>query len=341
MAFAFAAAEDLTPRRAEALLAGPDTLFFHARGKLAASLAAGKFKLLAAFAAHAAAAGWGVRILQYSAASRAMVEAGGHLHVLMEDHPLYAPNCFHAVPSYLRGYWYFDEVASRNNSSHRLRPFDPRPMSEAFGNRFQAKLLEQFAGKNFSKFSQAGRGGEAIAPGCIVYFAQDFLPPRFHKHYMSVTGMIDAGLAARGARAFHIKPHPNQSPAELATLKAYHRPEAGVFVTNASIHDLLAACDLVLTLTSAVGFEGFIHGKPLVLGGQTDFGQNAVTLTDPARMADAMAEALARDWPHGRFLVWYLKRNCLEDSPRALPALLERVHAKGYAFADAEGRGFY
>lgn len=341
MAFTLSTPEDLTPRRAEALLAGPDTLFFHARGKLADGLAAGKFKLLAAFGAHAAAAGWGVRILHHTATSRAMVEAGGHLHVLMEDNPLYAPNCFHAVPSYLRGYWYFDEVASRNNSSHRLRKFDPRPMSDTFAIGFQARLLEQFAGQNLSKFSQANRGAEAIAPGSVAFFAQDFLPPRFHKHYMSVTRMIDAGLAARGARPFYIKPHPNQTAAELAILKAYHRPDQGVFVSTASIHDLLAACDLVLTLTSAVGFEGFLHGKPLVLGGQTDFGQNAVTLTDPARMAEAMAEALARDWPHARFLVWYLKQTCLEDSPRALPALLDRVHAKGYAFADAAGRGFY
>ena len=341
MAFAFSAPEDVSARRAETLLAGPDTLFFHARGKLADSLSAGKFKLLAAFAAHAAACGWGVRILNYAATSREMAMAGGHLHVLMEDNPLYAPNCFHSVPSYLRGYWYFDEVASRNNSSHRLRKFDPRPMSDTFAKGFQAKLLDQFAGNNFSKFPQAMRGSEVINPGAIAFFAQDFLPPRFHKHYMTVTQMIDAGLAARGARPFYIKPHPNQSAAELATLAAYHRPDKGVHVTNASIHDLLAACDLVLTLTSAVGFEGFMHGKPLVLGGQTDFDHNAVTLTNPGRMAEAMAEALARDWPHAKFLVWYLKQNCLEDSPRALPALLERVHAKGYAFADAEGRGFY
>ena len=341
MAFAFSAPEDVSARRAETLLGGPDTLFFHARGKLADSLSAGKFKLLAAFAAHAAACGWGVRILNYAATSREMVMAGGHLHVLMDDNPLYAPNCFHSVPSYLRGYWYFDEVASRNNSSHRLRKFDPRPMSDAFARGFQAKLLDQFAGRNFSKFPQAERGGEAIRPGCIAFFAQDFLAPRHHKHYMTVPQMIDAGLAACAGRAFYIKPHPNQTPDELAVLARYHRPDQGIFVTHASIHDLLAACDLVLTLTSAVGFEGFIHGKPLILGGQTDFGQNAVTLTNPARMAEALAEALARDWPHAKFLVWYLKQNCLEDSPRALPALLERVHAKGYAFADAKGAGFY
>ena len=341
MAFAFDPPQELTPRLFQALVAGPDRLIFHARGKLAESLHGGKFRLLGAFAAHAFAAGWPVTILTYGPQSRPLVEAGGHLHVLMEDQPLYAANCVHAVPSYLRGYWYFDEVASRNNSSHRLRRFDPRPMAAAYADAFQAKLLAQFAGRNLSKFPQSARGEVAVKTGSIALFAQDFLPPRHHRHYMSVPDLIDATIAARGRRPLYIKPHPNQTTDELARLQRYHDPERGVHLTHGSIHDLLAACDLVVTLTSAVGFEGFIHGKPLVLAGQSDFGQNAVTLTDPARMPDAIAAALAQNWPHAKFLVWFLKQNCLEDHPRALPELLARVQRKGYPFADAARQGFY
>lgn len=341
MAFAFDPPQDPSPKLFDALVGGTDRLIFHARGKLADSLCAGKFKLLAALAAHAAAAGWPVIILHYGPQSRALVEAGGNLHILMEDQPLFTANCFHSVPSYLRGYWYFDEVASRNNSTHRLRRFDPRPMSAAYADAFQAKLLEQFAGRNLSKFAQAERGEFTVETGCIALFAQDFLVPRHHRHYMSVPELIAATKAARGMRPLYIKPHPNQTNAELAELQRHHDPAGGVHVTRASIHDLLAACDLVVTLTSAVGFEGFIHDKPLVLAGHTDFGQNAVTLTDPARMPDAIAAALSQPWPHAKFLVWFLKQNCLEDHARALPELLARVHRKGYAFADLTGQGFY
>ena len=158
---------------------------------------------------------------------------------------------------------------------------------------------------------------------------------------MSVPALIAATKAARGKRPLYIKPHPNQTADELAELQRHHDPAGGVHVTRASIHDLLAACDLVVTLSSAVGFEGFVHGKPLVLAGQTDFGQNAVTLTDPARMPAAIAAALSHLWPHAKFLVWFLKQNCLEDHPRALPELLARVQRKGYPFADAARQGFY
>ena len=46
-------------------------------------------------------------------------------------------------------------------------------------------------------------------------------------------------------------------------------------ITTASIHDLLAACDCALTVTSAVGFEAFLHKKPVVLGGQDLGGSSA------------------------------------------------------------------
>ena len=97
----------------------------------------------------------------------------------------------------------------------------------------------------------------------------------------------------------------------------------------------------MLTLTSAVGFEAFLHKKPVVLAGQTDFGQNAITVTDPASVGAAIEAAIARKWPHEKFLVWFLKQNCLDDNPRSLPELMARVHAKGYGFADPDRRGFF
>ena len=96
----------LTPDRLDSL---PDTLFFHAREKLAATLIRGGFRLLGALADHATASGWGVEVVPYSRETQDLSTAqGGHLHIYLEDRPLYAPNAIHAVPGYLRGFWYFD-----------------------------------------------------------------------------------------------------------------------------------------------------------------------------------------------------------------------------------------
>lgn len=329
----------LTPDRLADL---PPTLFFHARAKLAQALEKRHFKLLTAFADHARGQGWRVEVLDAAAGQHEIAaDFPQHLHVFMEDRPFYARNIFHCVPSYVRGYWFFDQIGTRNNSLARLAPFDAEAVPKRKAERFLAKLQSEFVSQNRSKFEQAPRGAEAIEPGCLAFFAQDFKPPKHHAHYLSVPQMIEAAIAAKGQRALYIKPHPNQSFDELETLSRYHDPSQGVHVVTASIHDLLAACDCALTLSSAVGFEAFLHGKPVVLGGQVDFWQNAITLTDAAQMPGALAAAMARDWPHAGFLHWYLQLFCLEDRPEDLPRLLARLHQRGYALGDASGAGFF
>ncbi|MES2436330.1 MAG: hypothetical protein V4586_21155 [Pseudomonadota bacterium] len=327
---------------AERLADLPPTLFFHARAKLAQALEKRHFKLLTAFADHARAQGWRVEILDGIAGQHEVAAAfPQHLHVFMEDRGFYARNIFHCVPSYLRGYWFFDQIGTRNNSLQRLAPFDASSVPRRKAERFLAGLAPQFTEGNRSKFEQAPRGSEAIEPGCLAFFTQGFKPPSHHAHYLTAPQMIDAAIAAKGGRALYIKPHPNQNFDELEVLSRYHAPARGVHVVTASIHDLLGACDCALTLSSAVGFEAFLHRKPVVLGGQTDFWQNGITLTDPAKMAEALAAAMARDWPHAAFLHWYLQQFCLEDRAEDLPRLLARLHQRGYALGDLAGAGFF
>lgn len=327
---------------AERLADLPPTLFFHARAKLALALEKRHFKLLTAFADHARAQGWRVEVVD-SAVGQHEIAASHpqHLHVFMEDRGFYARNIFHCVPSYLRGFWFFDQIGTRNNSLQRLAPFDAASVPRRKAERFLTTLVAEFVTPNRSKFEQAPRGGEAIEPGCLAFFAQDFKPPKHHAHYLTIPQMIEAAIAAKGQRALYIKPHPNQSFDELEVLSRYHAPARGVHVVTASIHDLLAACDCALTLSSAVGFEAFLHRKPVVLGGQVDFWQNAITLTDAVKMPEAIAAATTRDWHHAAFLHWYLLQFCLEDRAEDLPRLLARLHQRGYALGDLAGAGYF
>lgn len=300
-------------------------------------LTGGSFRLLSALARHAG-AHLPVAVVAYDADSHAAAADPTHVHILMEDRPLYAPTAFHCVPSYLHGFWFFDEVATRNNSSARLARFDPRVIAAPFADALARRLADRFVARNRSKFDQPPRG-QPVPAGCLAFFAQDFRTPLHHRHHMTVPRMLDALIAARGDRPVVIRAHPNQKPDEIAALADRIGP--GVSVSHASIHDILAACACTVTVTSACAFEGFLHGRPAVLGGQTDFAQNAVTLTDPARMADALAAATGRDWPHDRFLAWYLTKHCVRDRVADLPELLARMHRKGIAWADPAGRGFY
>ncbi|MEH7826955.1 hypothetical protein [Gemmobacter denitrificans] len=330
------------PEWLQAADALPPSLIFHTKGPHADRLLQGGFQLLSALAGHAAQAGWGVEAVTFTPASPmlAAADSGRHLHILMEDHPAYGPRVFHAVPGYLRGWWFFDEVATRNNSSIRLRHFDPRTIKPDFAQRFCDRLRTRFAGRNFSKFPQEQRGSQPVPEDCLAVFAQGFKVPPHQTHHMGVLPLIHAVIAARDGRPVVIKPHPKNTLEELSALEALHDPGAGVHVMDASIHDILAACLCAISVTSAVAFEGFLHGKPAVVAGQVDFAQNLVTLTDPNRMAEAIAAALARDWPHDRFVTWYLRHNCVEDRAESLTEILGRLHRKGIRLGD-QGPGFY
>lgn len=324
-----------------ALTGRRELLVFHARNKLAATLTRGGFRLMSALADHALGQGWQVEVVPYTPEGQDLATAcGGHLHIYMEDRPVYAPNALHCVPGYLRGWWYADEVGNRNNSANRLADFDPRMVAAEFANRFHGRVANRFIGENQSKFPQAP-GGFGLSPGYLAFFAQDFQTPRFHRHYLTVPQLLQAALAARGDRPLVIKPHPNNSPDERAFLMTHHAPDRGVHVTDASIHAILPGAACVLTVTSAVGFEAFLHRKPVVLAGQSDFGQNAVTLTDPVRLPEAIGAAIARDWPHEKFVTWFLRHRLLEDRPSSLPVLLAKLQRKGIAFANIAGPGFY
>lgn len=297
-------------------------------------LTGGKFRLLTALAD---AAPVPVAVVAFDADSHAAASDPRHVHILMEDRPLFAPTAFHCVPSYLHGFWFFDEVATRNNSTARLARFDARTISAPFADGFARRLAARFIGRNRSKFDQPPRG-QTVPERCLAFFAQDFRPPQNHRNHLGVLQMLDALIAARGDRTVVIKPHPNNKPDEVAALR--DRTGPGVTMSDASIHDILAACACAVSVTSACAFEGFLHGKPAVLGGQTDFAQNAITLTDPARMGDALAATMARDWPHAQFLTWYLTKACVQDRVIDLPEVLARMHRKGIGWADP-GRGFY
>ncbi|MEL6608948.1 MAG: hypothetical protein AAFO93_08560, partial [Pseudomonadota bacterium] len=228
------------------------------------------------------------------------------------------------------------DLRSARPPSHRLRPFDPRPLSQSYADKVFAQVRAQFVEANFSKFEQAPRGA-TIEDGALVFFAQALRTPKLYPDFVSAEDMIQSAILEKGDRALYIKPHPNQSAEDRAVLEGYADPAKRVFITDASVHDLCAAASVVLTLTSACGFEAFLHETPVILGGQTDFWQNAVTLTRPDRLEDALEVARATEWPHAKFVMWYLKHNCIDESPGSYARVKARLARKGFAIGEDPG----
>lgn len=323
------------------LCSGPRSVFFHAAKEPVQVMQAGHFKLFNGIAETAQAAGLEVHLCLMSLKSVELAAQPQHLNIFFGDRPYFGQNCFHSTPTYLNGYWYFDEIAVRNNSSQRIIPFRPHTMDRSHAEQFHSKLFKRFVTANKSKFDQSKRDA-TLKPGGIFMPLQCFTPEPYAPCHTNYPDLIRQVIAVRGNRNVYLKPHPRQTYDEMKEIMEFQDQKAGIIISDASIHDHLAACEMVVTLNSAVGFEAFLHKKPVVLAGLTDFAQCATTVTTLGALAAAMDSARHKKWQYEKFLVWFLQHNCIEEkADNALARVLARIHAKGFEFADLDRRGFY
>ncbi|GLQ34610.1 hypothetical protein GCM10007939_08930 [Amylibacter marinus] len=260
-----------------------------------------------------------------------------HLHLCMLDTPRSAPNVINTVPGYIRGFWYFDRNATRNNSSIRDKKFNAFTINDQNATEFMDLIRSRTIANNQTKFAQAARRPSVIIPDSITIFAQDFNPPRYHKHFLSAQEMIDTAIENRAGRAIYIKPHPNQTSEEMADLRRYHAPENQIWVTDASIHDLMENAALTLSQSSATGFEGYLHHTPAILCGETDFHHIATTCKTTDALASALAQPVITS-EYDRYAFWFLRKNLF--MPRRAVETRRRIlkvyQQMGFDFSEPE-----
>ncbi|WP_157966283.1 hypothetical protein [Oceanibium sediminis] len=315
-------------------------IFVHARRDAAARIASGAFDFFNTLAELARASDIPIHVVHATPRSRADAAKGGrHLHVFYGGKPLAGPRILHACPTYLHGYWYCDPRGARHHSSIAAAAFDPDTIDPAGALALLGRLHGATVAANRSKYDQPARGGRALKPGGIAIFAQQPITATEGQFHIDMIPLIEAVLGANaGACPVYIKLHPRQRPDLAAAIRAFHAPDAGVEVVDVSVHDLLESCAFTVSQSSAAAFEGFIHQKPAILAGITDFAQNAVTITDARQMPAAMAEVEARAFDHARFLAWFLERQCLEPKAPDFPArLASRLGDAGFPLGPGAG----
>jgi hypothetical protein len=238
-----------------------------------------------------------------------------HLHILIKDEPRQpAKNVFYCVPSYLKGYWYFDRVGVRNNSSTRDAQFDANVIDDTRAAKFHANIHTHFIDLNVSKFVQADLDATALPDNAIFIASQKFLPIEYCPYYIDFPTLIAGTIKHRGDRPVVIKPHPMQKPNELEIINTFHDPDNGVHVINASIHAILAKTDVVITQSSAVAFEAMIHRVPSVLAGPADFHHILTTIKDASELPTAIQQAINSTPPYSAYLFWFLRERMIKPA---------------------------
>lgn len=297
-------------------------LLIHAGESWAASILSGKFDFFRRLAGVVAAHGLQTHVVAAErGASARLLAMDQHRHVVIGPRTPVGPGIWHAHPGYLRGFWYLDPLGVNMASSLAGAGFDPARIDPQKARWFWNGVTGWHLPRNLSKFPQAARVGGGLPPARSVVFLQEI--ERFARpvHWVDSLTMIRTA-AALGPT--YVKLHPAQSPETAAAVAALAADLPQVRLTTASVHDLAAAAEVVVTQNSAAGFEALLQRRPVVTCAATDYHHATLQARGAETLADAIATAPARlaGFPYDRYLYWFLGLNQFEP---AKPGFDERV----------------
>lgn len=258
--------------------------------------------------------GWQVEILRSGPKARASAPGQPGYALFHMERPTHE----HALTfrlAYHFPFWRLEDQAERWRWPVAKARFDPAGITPDAARDFAARLRRRVL-----------PGPDPVLGDHILIPLQGRIRQRRSFQTMAPLDMVEA--AARTGRPCIATLHPKErydsaDHAALAALAARFPKLILGGDTAARLRD----CAFVVTQNSAVGFDGLILGKPVVLFAQSDFHHVALNVAEfGAEAALAAAPGHAPDF--ARYLDWFLRRNSLDmmapDADARLLAAMQR-----------------
>ncbi len=237
-----------------------------------------------------------------------------HLHIIFGNRPRYGEKLMHVSPSYVWGFWYLDEVGININSTMRMRHFRPDGVDWGHAEWFYNGVANHMIAENMSRFEQPERVTSPLNPAQSVVFCQDIDDRWPREHFLTTEEMIrNAGRAAQGGTVY-VKPHPYQRAETLEKIEEQANGDPNIILTDASVHDLIDASDVVITQNSAAGFEALLHKKKVITCARSDYHHATATARSEQELREMLRSGLPQfnDFPYEKYLYWFLSDHCVE-----------------------------
>lgn len=306
---------------------GPEVgLILHMPGPMAAPDGSGLPGYLGRLFTTFTDAGARVAVRRRDPAALAAMEQTEDVHLVWQGRVRH-PRVLNTAVAYLFPFWYLDPAGVYGASSLVTAPFDPATIDPRAAQAFFERQRNRLVARRESRIAQK-REPTALPQHSIAIFLQGWSEPTERLRHMTEAEMLTAVLSDTGGRPVIVKPHPNTADPETFELIASLEGLPGVTVTDANVHDMLAAADLSVSLCSSVALEGMLHRVPAVLFGRSDLHHCAETVRAPGDWVAARERALARDWPFEAFVHWFLAGNTVNaGAPDLWARTLDRIEA--------------
>lgn len=245
--------------------------------------------------------------------SRALLETD-HFHIIVGGPAMYGPTILHAYPSYLWGFWYFDELGHGKDSSLRFAHYCPDPERREAAEYFFNGVTGYMLRENVSKLRQEPRMDAPLRPATATILCQPRETQVPGSAYLTTEQMIATAATFDRDALVYVKLHPHQSKQGRRQILEFCENHPNVKLSDASLHDLIEAARVVITQNSSAGFEALMQKKPVITCGKSDYWHATLT---PRTVADLKAaiefgpETMG-DFDYEGYFHWFLERHCLE-----------------------------
>jgi hypothetical protein len=294
----------------------PHALVIHAQPDWLAGVQDGSFDFVRKLRRHATGIGMSSRVVAAGGSASRLLFEQNHINIVVGDQPSYGPNRLHALPGYLWGFWYLDEIGVFANSSLRFARFNPGDVDGDKAAYFFNGVSGYMQRENVSKLAQEARTKSPMTPAAAVVFCQEIEEAAARQHYLNTEEMIRTTAAACRDELVYVKPHPSQSKYGRKAVLDISADYQNVRVSDASVHDLIGVSRCVVTQNSAAGFEAFMQKRCVITCAKSDYWHATLTPKKSGDLREVLTygpEAMA-DFPYEKYFYWFLAKNCLEPA---------------------------
>jgi hypothetical protein len=252
----------------------------------------------------------GVGVLMQPGFNAARHVPDGNLHIV-ENGACQMPGVLNAATAYLEGFFHVDPIGIQAASRIGAIRYDADLIDALQAQTYLAALQARFKAPRHSRYRQTKKHTD-LPKGSIAVFLQGPAVVRNGQAFCSFNAMLEAVCIGAEGRPVLVKAHPLQPELGAEIIVRARAAGHAMIETAANVHDILSACDVTVSVNSAASIEGFLHGKPAVLFGKSDYHQLVQTCLTPEDFPQTLAAALDSPPDYAKAVTWYFGQNCLD-----------------------------
>ncbi len=257
-----------------------------------------------------------LQIVRLASDRSRMLREGNGAHLIVADRPKPGPRVLHAMPSHIWGFWHLDPKGALQHSQITDKPFDPDSVDSADAKYFFNGVTGHMLRKNVTRHQQEPRRETPLPSARAAVFIQHIDQFKTLQPYVKTLPMLEAVLEACAPGRVTVKLHPHQRPNTIAEIAALVQRHPQAELCTASIHDQIAAAEVVVTQNSTAGFEALMQRKPVVTCAPAAFHHATLVARSPTEIFYAIDAASERqeNFDYAKYFYWFLSEHCLEPA---------------------------